>query len=43
MNIVRKINDWMDWRGISWKDLFYAGFALGTLLAMIGLLIGASL
>jgi hypothetical protein len=37
--MVKKIKDWMHWRGVTIKDLVYGIFALGTLCAMAGLLV----
>ncbi len=39
----QKLNDWLDWRGIKWKDLIGGGLALGTILVLITMLTWAGL
>jgi hypothetical protein len=43
MKLWNKLNDWLDWRGIKWKDLIVAGGALGTILVLITMLTWAGL
>tara|TARA_A100001011_G_scaffold382857_1_gene453313 strand:+ start:616 stop:876 length:261 start_codon:yes stop_codon:yes gene_type:complete len=35
MKAWRRFKKWMWWRGISWRDLCYAAFAMGMMLAVI--------
>jgi len=37
--MIKRIKEWMHWRGVTPKDLIYAAFALGTLCTMAGLLV----
>jgi hypothetical protein len=39
MKVWRRLNKWMWWRGISWRDLIYASFALGMVLAVAVILL----
>ena len=38
---MRRIKEWMHWRGVSLKDIVYGAFALGTLCALTSFLIYA--
>jgi hypothetical protein len=37
--MLKKIKDWMHWRGLTLKNIVYASLALVTLCVMSGLLI----
>jgi hypothetical protein len=37
--MLKKIKDWMHWKGLTLKDVVYASLALATLCAMSGLLV----
>jgi len=39
----KRLNDALEWRGITWKDMGYVVFCLGSLSAMIALLLAALL
>ncbi len=34
-NLITRVKDWMEWRGISLKDLVMAGCALGFLVIVL--------
>lgn len=34
MNAWRRLKKWLWWKGISWRDIIYASFALGMIIAV---------
>ncbi len=36
---MKRIVDWMEWRGVTLKDLVGAGLALGAIICMTGFLL----
>ena len=43
MKLWNKLNHWLDWRGIRWRDIISASLALGTIVGLVIMLTWAGL
>ena len=43
MNYLRKLDNWIDWRGTNWGEIACASIALGTIVSLSLMLIVSNL